>query len=176
MHDVLEGVVVREMSLLLHYCLRNKFISLADNNNRLLNFDYDYTEISRPVPILQSFADSVHRELKLSASQSLLLCTIFPFLIADRISEDDYNLSVFLVLKHIVDIVTCPEVSIDTCAYLKSVIIEHHAAFIKAYSQEVTPKFHFLLHYYSEQVKMIGPLIRSWNMRNEGNFNIFKRA
>jgi hypothetical protein len=69
----------------------------------------------------------------------------------------------------------CPEVSIDTCAYLKSLIIEHHAAFIKAYSEEVTPKFHFLLHY-PEQVKMIGPLIRSWNMRNEGKLNIFKRA
>ena len=113
MHDVLEGVVVREMSLLLHYSLRNKFISLADYD-RLLNFDYDYTEISTSAD-LQSFANSVHRELKLSASQSLLLCRIFPFLIADWISEDDYNWSVFLVLKHIVDIVMCPEVSIDTC-------------------------------------------------------------
>ena len=36
MHDVLEHVVVREMSLLLHYCLRNKFISLADFNERLI--------------------------------------------------------------------------------------------------------------------------------------------
>ena len=76
MHDVLEGVVVREMLLLLHYCLRNKFIILADYNERLLNFDYDYTETSRPAPILQSFADNLHRELKLSASQSLLLCRI----------------------------------------------------------------------------------------------------
>ena len=176
MHDVLEGVVVREMSLLLHYCLRNKFISLADYNDRLLNFDYDYTETSRPAPILQSFADNLHKELKLSASQSLLLCRIFPFLIADRIPEDNYNWSVFLVLRHIVDIVMCPELSIDTCAYLKSLVIEHHAAFIEAYSEEkVTPKFHFLLHY-PEQIKMIGPLIRSWNMRNEAKLNIFKRA
>ena len=171
MHDVLEGVLVREMSLLLHYCLRRKFIKLADYNERLVNFDYDFTETSRPAPILQSFTDS--RELKLSASQSLLLCRTFPFLIADRIPEDDFSWSVFLVLRHIVDIIMCPVVSIDTCAYLKSLIIEHHAAFIEAYS--VTPKFHFLLHY-PEQVKMIGPLIRSWNMRNEAKLNIFERA
>ena len=44
----------------------------------------------------------------------------------------------------IVDIVMWPEVSIDTCAYQKSLIIEHHVAFIKAYSEEVVaPKFHF---------------------------------
>ena len=54
---------------------------------------------------------------------------------------------VYFWYSHIVDIVMCPEVSIDTCAYLKSLILEHHAAFIKAYSEEVTPKFHFLLHY-----------------------------
>ena len=53
MHNVLEGVLVHEMSLLLHYCLRRKFITLADYyNERLVNFDYDYTETSRPAPIL----------------------------------------------------------------------------------------------------------------------------
>ena len=57
-----------------------------------------------------------------------------------------------MILLHIIDIVMCPELSIDTCVYLKSLIIEHHAEFIKAYSEEkVTPKLHFLLHY-SEQV------------------------
>ena len=90
--------------------------------------------------------------------------------------RDSFSWSVFLVLRHIVDIIMCPVVSIYTCAYLRSLIIEHHAAFIEAYSEEkVTLKFHFLL-LYPEQVKMIGPLIRSWNMRNEAKLNIFKRA
>ena len=39
MHDVREGVVVREMLLLLYYCLSKKFITLAEYNERLINFD-----------------------------------------------------------------------------------------------------------------------------------------
>ena len=72
-------------------------------------------------------------------------------------------------------ILLCLEVSLDTCAYLKVLIVPHHAAFIQAYLEEVIPKFHFLLHY-PEQVQRIGPLIRSWNMRNEAKLSIFKRA
>ena len=176
MHDVLEGVLVREMTLLLRYCLGRKFITLADFNERLINFDYDYTESSKPSPILRSFLDNTKKELKLSASQSLLLCRIYPFLIADRIPEGDSHWSVYLLLRHIVDIIMCPEISTDLCAYLKVLILDHHAAFIKCYSEEkVIPKFHFLLHY-PEQVQRIGPMIRSWNMRNEAKLNIFKRA
>ena len=60
--------------------------------------------------------------------------------------------------------------------YLKVLIMDHHAAFIEAYSvDKVTPKFHFLLHY-PDQVQRIGPMIRSWNMRNEAKLNVFKRA
>ena len=96
MHDVLEGVAVREMTLLFRYCLRRKFITVADFNERLANFDYHYSDTSRPSPILQSFIDNPNKDLKLSASQSLLLFRIFPLLLADKIPEDDSNWGVYL--------------------------------------------------------------------------------
>lgn len=37
------------------------------------------------------------------------------------------------------------------------------------------PKFHFLLHY-PTQIVNVGPMLRSWNMRNEAKLNIFKQA
>ena len=40
---------------------------------------------------------------------------------------------------------------------------------------KVIPKFHFLLHY-PEQILNVGPMVRTWNMRNEAKLNIFKQA
>lgn len=54
MHDVLEGVVVRELSLLLKHCISNKYLTLEEYNSRLLNFDYGYSETDKPSPVLRS--------------------------------------------------------------------------------------------------------------------------
>lgn len=52
MHDVREGVIPLEMSLLLHhYIVTKKYFSLDDYNYRLAHFDYDYIETSKPPPI-----------------------------------------------------------------------------------------------------------------------------
>ena len=52
MHDVLEGVAALELSLLLQYCIvSEKFLSLDEYNSRLANFEYDYTETSKPPPV-----------------------------------------------------------------------------------------------------------------------------
>ena len=80
MHDVLEGVVVRELTPILKHCISNKYLTLEEYNYRLIHFDYDYSETDRPAPICRSrFLESETKELKLTASQSLLLARIFPY-------------------------------------------------------------------------------------------------
>ena len=60
--------------------------------------------------------------------------------------------------------------------YLKVLIEEHHTQFASLYTpQQITPKFHYLIHY-PDQIISTGPLVRSWNMRNEAKLNFFKRA
>lgn len=64
----------------------------------------------------------------------------------------------------------------DLCAVLQVTIEEHHQCFIAEYSADaIIPKFHFLLHY-PRQIIKVGPMIRTWNMRNEAKLNVFKQA
>ena len=70
----------------------------------------------------------------------------------------------------------CPDASANICGVLKILIEEHHIQFKTLYSAAlVIPKFHFLVHY-PEQIMRLGPLVRSWNMRNEAKLSLFKRA
>lgn len=111
------------------------------------------------------------KPLKLSAAQSLLLIRILPLLVGDVLPCEDPNWKCFSLLMQIVDIVMCPWASGDLCAILKHLITDHHQAFIALYSEgAVTPKLHFLLHY-PEQIMNVGPMVRTWNMRNEAKPN-----
>ncbi len=176
MHDLLEGVAALEMSLLLRHCIIfEKYLSLDDYNYRLVHFDYNYTENNKPVPIGKRSILTEGRALRLSASQTLLLIRILPFLIADVVPDHDSNWKCFLILSKIVDIVMCPWSSADLCGILKLLIEDHHRSFITCYSEAMISKFHYLLHY-PKQVLLVGPMLRTWNMRSEAKLNVFKQA
>ena len=177
MHDVLEGVAPLEMSLLLWHCIfSEKYFSLNDYNYRLTHFDFDYTETSKPSPICSRSILADRKALKLSASQSLVLMRILPLLIGDLIPRNDPNWKCFMKLAKLVDIIMCPWSSADLCAVLKLTIEEHHKSFIALYTESaVIPKFHFLLHY-PKQILNVGPMVRTWNMRNEAKLNLFKQT
>ena len=177
MHDVFEGVVALEISLLLAHCILSmKYLTLERYNELLINFDYDYTETNKPSPIGNRSVLVNKSSLKLSASQAILLVRILPLLIGDLVPNTDTNWLCFLKLRKIVDIVMCYLMSADLCAILQTLIEEHHRMFINLYSEEaVIPKMHFFLHY-PKQILQIGPMIRAWNMRNEAKLNVFKQA
>ena len=172
MHNVLEGVAPLEISLLLCHCIISEhYLSLEEYNRRLLHFDYEYSETSKPPPI---GSRSILKEgrLKASASQMLLL----PFIIGDLVPVSDPNWKCFITLAKIVYIIMSPVLSADVCAILKVLIEEHHRLFISLYTEDkVIPKFHFLLHY-PKQILRVGPMVRTWNMRNKAKLNIFKQA
>ena len=83
-HDVLEGVVVRELSLL-------EYLTLEEYNSRLCNFDYGYSETNKPAPVLcgSKFLETETKELKLTA---LLLVRIFSLLVGDRLPDSPAGL------------------------------------------------------------------------------------
>ena len=177
MHDILEGVASLEMLLVLRHCILSKrYITLDEYNYRLINFDFNYMETNKPPPIGSRSVLADGKSLRISASQSLLLLRIHPLLIGDLIPIDDKNWKCFMLLAKIVDIVVCPWSSADLCAVLRLFIQDHHKAFIELYTASaIIPKFHFLLHY-PHQILSLGPMLRTWNMRNEAKLNIFKQA
>ena len=177
MHDLLEGVAPLEIKKLLHYHITVKHsFTLVEYNDRLINFNYGYSIRDKPVPILSRILNSPDQSLKSSASQMSTLLRILPFLIGDKILEDDVYWKCFLLLRKIVDIVLCPVVSSNTCISLKFLIREHHSQFVLLYGANTyIPKFHFLLHY-PEQILAIGPMTTSWTMRHEAKLSFFKKA
>ena len=165
MHDILEGIAPLEIKKLLVHCIRsNKWFTLDEFNKTLLGFNYGYSDNDKPTPIISTVLYADDKKLKSSASQMLLLLRILPFLIGDRIPENDECWKCFILLRKIIDIVLSAIVSDSLCSSLKLLVNEHHAAFVKLYgSESYIPKMHFLVHY-PEQMKSVGPLVRTWTM------------
>ena len=106
MHDILEGVASLEMYLLLKHCIiSEQYLTLDEYNHRLTHFDYGYAEVSKPSPIGSRSILQGGKSLRISASLSLLLIRILPFVIGDIVPQ---NWRCFMLLSKIVDLVISP--------------------------------------------------------------------
>ena len=54
MHDILEGIASLEIKLFLRLCTMSGIFSLSYLNDRLMNFNFGYSEQDKPVPILSA--------------------------------------------------------------------------------------------------------------------------
>lgn len=175
MHDILEGIGPLETKLLLSHCITNGLFTLEDFNRRLMNFNYGYSETDKPVPVLACALRS-DSSVRSSASQMSLLLRTLPFLVGDKIPEDNEHWLCFLLLRKIVGIVLSPVFSEGLCSLLKLLIAEHHSKFVSLYGVEACiPKMHFLVHY-PDQIQAVAPMVRTWTIRHEAKLNFFKQA
>ena len=126
MHDIFEGIAPLEVKLLLCYCISKRWFTLDEYNDRLLNFNFGYAEKDKPIPIL-SQALQPDKSLKSSASQMALLLRVLPFIVGERIPENDLKWKCFLLLRKIVEIVLSPIVSTNLCSSLQLLIRDHHS-------------------------------------------------
>ena len=176
MHDILEGVAQLEVKLLVKHCVNEKYITVAEYNHRIENFDYGKNEMDRPGIITRELLGSNDKKFHLSAAQTLLLYQIIPLIMGDCVPEGDEHWQCFLLLLKIFDIVFSPVVPKGYCAVLKLLIAEHHSLFKSLHSSSmITPKFHFLVHY-PDQIVALGPMTRYWTMRHEAKLSLFKKA
>ena len=107
MHDLLEGLAPHEIKhMLLHY-ISNHVFTLQEFNDRLLNFNFGYSDTDKPLPILSTSLKS-DKKLRSSASQMLQLVRTLPFLIADKIPEGDEHWICFILLRKLVDLILTP--------------------------------------------------------------------
>ena len=106
----------------------------------------------------------------------LLLVRIIPFIIADKILEDEEHWICFTLLRKILDLILAPITTESQCSSLKLLIIDHHSWFVHLYgSSSYTPKMHFLIHY-PEQLLNLGPMVRTWTLRYEAKLHFFKQS
>ena len=147
MDDLLEGIVHDELTHLLSHCLCSKYFKLNDLNERIVSFDYGYSESSNKPATIDSLSAFTVR-IRQSAYQMWLLSRCSPLLIGHFLPVDDKSWQCFDLLLSILDICTSRSCSADTVAYLITLIEEHHHLYKDVYPHaSITPKMHFLVHY-----------------------------
>ena len=175
MHDLLEGAVTYEIKVLLKYCIGKKYFTLDCLNGRINAFDYGSAEESNKPFQIEFGSTKEDIKLRQTASTSWLLSRILPLLIGDKIPVDDNAWHCYQLLLKILDICTAQSCTHNAIAYLGTLIEEHHVEFCRIYELSLIPKQHFMVHY-PQQILRMGPLINSWNMRNEAKFKLCKKV
>ena len=170
MHDLFEGVVPYELKLLIQHCVGAKYFTIDQLNERINAYDF---VSNKPIVIDSRIINSPSLKIRQSASQMMHLSREFPMLVADLVPEDDENWHSFIVLLKICAISLSPVCSYDTISYL---LEENLNIFHQLYPEEsMIPKQHYMVHYPS-QISHLGPLIQSWNMRQEAKLSFVKRV
>ena len=152
MHVLIEGVLVKEVQLLIKYCLSKNFFSLDQLNQAISTFDYGYHDLpNKPSPV-------EFDRLQQRAGKMLCLSRSLPLLIGQFIPEGDESWTCFLTLLSITSILTAFQFSPEDCALIATLIEEHHERFIKE-SPDVllTPKLYYLIHL-PDQILCLVPL------------------
>ncbi|CAG2215378.1 unnamed protein product [Mytilus edulis] len=99
---------------------------------------------------------------------------LLPFMIGDKIPDEDQHWNNFLRLIQITVLVISPIASDDTVNSLTQLIYEHNLNFKELYPDvDFTPKLHFMTHF-PDQIKKFGPGRNHWCVRFEAKHNLFK--
>ena len=114
--------------------------------------------------------------IRQSASQMISLAHNFSILIGDQVPEYDQHWYCFLILLKICSVAIALLVTHDTLFYLGILIEEYLQLFRILYpSTSLKPKHHYMVHY-PYQIRIFGPLINSWTMRQESKLSFTKRV
>lgn len=176
MHDLLEGVVQREIRAFFKFLIDKNITTMEEINNEIHRFDFGCNAKDKPSGIDLTKESG---KIRNSASQTLQLLINLPFLCTKFVSQipnkEINKWKTILKLIKIVKICLAPKIFYQTVETLKLLILEHHRLYQKAYGQPLTPKHHFMTHYPSI-IKKLGPLKSLWTMRYESKHYEFAKT
>ena len=213
MHVLLEGVLPLNVSLMMSSFINDGIITVEELNERIKTFKYGRVEAKAKPPRLfekKSFAGKPHlsgiNHIKkynsrshgdayfYIASQMWSFAVFLPFLIGDKVDENDSRWECFLYLLEITKICTSHLCSSETADYVRALVIEHHQLFKSCYPDvSLTPKMHYMVHFPTLLTRYvyiilfhsnclcdymlysIGPMVTTWCMRMEAKNSYFKR-
>lgn len=109
------------------------------------------------------------KNIRLSSAEVLCLFTTLGMLIGDKIPTEGPQSKfwkLYTTLVPILNVLLRRTIAKLTFEYLADIIETHIKLYQQLISFELTPKYHFLTHY-PRIMKLIGPLVNIWSMRNE---------
>jgi hypothetical protein len=170
MHDLLEGCARIDIPLILKKMVSDHIFSEDEVMLRLQSWSYKQCDtVDKPTNLktLSSFNQS--------AAQTWTLVRFLPIILGDLVPEDNKEWNILLLLKDITEMVLSPTFDKRLCAYLHSVIVDHHLLLKECFPvQRITHKLHNACHY-AELTLKFGPLRSCWCMRFEAKHKYFKQ-
>ena len=172
-HDLFEGVVKYAISLVLTAGIHQSRVNLNALNGVIGTFAFSPLEDNKPVP-LQRSGSSV--SVGGTASETWTLLRLLPILLTEANSDlvDAPEFKVITQLISIVQYAVSPALcEADLVVFER--LIKNWLILVNHTFQdfELTPKFHYLLHY-PDQIRKHGPLRCSWTMRFEAKHQQLK--
>lgn len=162
LHDFLEGQFMYGLKLVIaKFILDDRYkIDLDEFHSRLLNFPYGPIDAKNKPSLTFTLSNlkKVHEhKIQQSASQVRCLIRVLPFIIADKINENDMYLRFLLNMGKILQIVFAPKITRSIIFILESLIIDHDKEFREAFPDaDIINKLHHLFHYVTCTI-MSGP-------------------
>lgn len=157
MHDFAEGIDRYVIPAILNQLINVKsFLSLHLLNQRIKYFDYGCTVSNKNIPPLKE-SDLQKGHFICSASEMSYLVKMLGLMIGDLIPRGDKFWQLYIKLREITCILTRETVDETDLDRLDKLLTEHHTNYQKLIGKNLTPKFHFALHYV-RVIKCIGPL------------------
>lgn len=133
MHDLLEGIVPKELEYVLTSLSSEGYVSLEEFNSLLLAFDYTDADLNSRPQAITSFDN-----LKMTASQCWCLIRNITCIMGHKVPRDECHWHLLILLLEILDIVFAPKVNEGLSIYLAYVIAEHHELLCQLYPEKKT--------------------------------------
>ncbi|CAF3420737.1 unnamed protein product [Rotaria socialis] len=172
MHDVLEGVMPKLTSCLLHSMMSSRLCISSKICQMINKFTYGNND-KRNRPLALKEKDISEKIIRGKAMEKYCLFLNLPFMLFDILDRIPYWF-LYELFREIWDILYCDFPRKSWLSTLQTLIEEFLQLFQTIFPEQFTPKFHFLLHSARNTAKY-GPLKRQMNLRYEAKHHLLKQ-
>jgi hypothetical protein len=175
MHDLLEGIIILNFSLLMKHLISLKKLSINELNSKLNNFKYERIDKKNKFP-KDIFKENSFDEnsFSMTATHVWTLCKIFPLIIGEKLKDDILYMH-FVSLLEIFQILNGDKFNENILQELEERIFQYLSEFKSLYNRPITAKLHFLLHY-PRSIRNFGAPREFSTMRFESKHSYFKKV
>lgn len=179
MHDILCGQGHYDLKLVIYKLIQTYDITVEMLNQRINAFKYGREEIkNKPSATLTTTGIrhvTTDHKLQESAAQMWCLLRIFPFLVADKVPEEDPYLNHIIRLNRINEYLFSPKLKPSNIIQLRDLIHNHIVSFSRLFPEEnAINKLHHMDHY-AECIENSGPLRHLTCFKYEAKHQLFKK-
>ena len=169
-HDYAEGICNYTMTNVVNHCISKKYFTLDTLNFKIKSFSYGRKERANIPPGISS--TNLKNKLRMSSSEMICFCRYFGLIMGDSVPKDDEFRKLYVKLCRIMDIAFSPKLLQGHDILLDTLVTEFNYLYIHLIGP-LKPKMHLSTHY-GRIIKLCGPLIYFWSMRNESKHRQLK--